>query len=93
MNLTLITILCFGLTNAFIATSMGYTSARIEPRQKLMRWQHRSRPQLSRAITGVITFEQLAKMLKQAQQTSSRRKYQKMVLFKKMQATVASYDN
>ena len=90
MNLNLITILCFGTTSAFIATSMGYTSARIEARQK---WQHRSRPQLSEGITGVITFEQLTKMLKQAQKTSSRRKYREMVLFKKMQATVASYDN
>ena len=94
MKLTIITMMLFSVSSAFIATRMGYASARLEAQQKFVGGRHRAfRYQPSAPVTGAVTFQQLGKMLKQAQQASSRRKYRQMVLFKRMQATVALYDN
>lgn len=79
------------MTSKFIATQMGYSSARFQARQKLVQSRHRPRHKSFNPLPKAFTFDQLAKLLKQAGE-SSRRKHRN-VLFETMKNTVGSYIN
>ena len=93
MQLTIITIILLNVSNAFLTTRMGYVSARIEAQKTLTRGRHRPLHRSTHQKGGIINFEQLVTMLKDARQKTNNKRQKANALLKRFKATVATYAN